>query len=128
MPKFFIYSDGGARGNPGPAGIGVIIYDENKNKIAQISPVKKDEKLSTAADIVSLVSASLQAVEIAFARVNETIRQGGAVQETNEYTNLRRKLSLVRFDTNKALDEANSIHEYAQRAVNWINVNQERNG
>lgn len=29
-----IYTDGGARGNPGPAGVGVIIYDEN-NKIVE---------------------------------------------------------------------------------------------
>lgn len=26
--KLIIYSDGGARGNPGPAGIGVVIFDE----------------------------------------------------------------------------------------------------
>jgi ribonuclease HI len=37
MKKYIIYSDGGARGNPGPAGIGAVIYDEEKNKIAEIS-------------------------------------------------------------------------------------------
>lgn len=35
--KLFIYTDGGARGNPGPAGIGAAIYDENKNIIAEVS-------------------------------------------------------------------------------------------
>jgi ribonuclease HI len=35
--KLIIYCDGGARGNPGPAGIGAVIYDEKKNKIAEIS-------------------------------------------------------------------------------------------
>jgi len=35
--KLIIYTDGGARGNPGPAGIGAVIYDEDKNKIAEIS-------------------------------------------------------------------------------------------
>ncbi|MDP6527326.1 MAG: ribonuclease HI family protein [Candidatus Pacebacteria bacterium] len=29
MKKIIIYTDGGARGNPGPAGAGAIIYDEN---------------------------------------------------------------------------------------------------
>lgn len=29
MKKLVIYTDGGARNNPGPAGIGVVIYDEN---------------------------------------------------------------------------------------------------
>ena len=32
--KLIIYTDGGARGNPGPAGIGVAVYDEKKNLVA----------------------------------------------------------------------------------------------
>ncbi len=35
--KLIIFTDGGARGNPGPGGIGVVIYDENRKKIAEIS-------------------------------------------------------------------------------------------
>ena len=35
--KLIIYTDGGARGNPGPAGIGAIIYGEDKKVIAEIS-------------------------------------------------------------------------------------------
>jgi ribonuclease HI len=31
------YSDGGARGNPGPAGYGVVIKDESGKKIAELS-------------------------------------------------------------------------------------------
>lgn len=30
-----IFTDGGARGNPGPGAIGVVIYDENDNLIAR---------------------------------------------------------------------------------------------
>jgi ribonuclease HI len=37
MNKLIIYTDGGARGNPGPAGIGVVIYDANRQLIAEIS-------------------------------------------------------------------------------------------
>lgn len=33
MEKLIIYTDGGARGNPGPAGIGVVIQDEKGNVI-----------------------------------------------------------------------------------------------
>lgn len=32
-----IFSDGGARGNPGPAGIGAVIYDEKGDILAEIS-------------------------------------------------------------------------------------------
>ena len=35
--KLTIYTDGGARGNPGPAGIGVVILDERGSVIAEIS-------------------------------------------------------------------------------------------
>ncbi len=33
MPKILINTDGGARGNPGPAAIGVVFYDENNEMI-----------------------------------------------------------------------------------------------
>ena len=35
--KLVIYTDGGARNNPGPAGIGAVLYDDKKNKLAEIS-------------------------------------------------------------------------------------------
>lgn len=37
MTKLISFSDGGARGNPGPAGIGAVLYDENKKIIAEVS-------------------------------------------------------------------------------------------
>lgn len=37
MNKFIIYTDGGARGNPGPAGIGAVIYNEQKEVVAEVS-------------------------------------------------------------------------------------------
>ena len=35
--KLIIFTDGGARGNPGPAGIGAVIYDKDKNVLVEIS-------------------------------------------------------------------------------------------
>lgn len=37
MKKLTIHSDGGARGNPGPAGIGVVITDEKGEVVDTIS-------------------------------------------------------------------------------------------
>lgn len=34
--KLIIYTDGGARGNPGPAGIGAVAYDEKKKVIFKL--------------------------------------------------------------------------------------------
>lgn len=33
MTKIFINTDGGSRGNPGPAGIGVVFYDQDEKEI-----------------------------------------------------------------------------------------------
>ena len=35
--KLIIYTDGGARGNPGPAGIGAVIYDTKGDRLTEIS-------------------------------------------------------------------------------------------
>jgi len=35
--KFFIYCDGGARGNPGPAAIGVVVRNADHKLVAQTS-------------------------------------------------------------------------------------------
>ncbi len=37
MEKIIIYTDGGARGNPGPAGIGAVITDTNGNVLKEIA-------------------------------------------------------------------------------------------
>lgn len=37
MKKIIIYTDGGARGNPGPAGIGAVLFDEKNDLLAEIS-------------------------------------------------------------------------------------------
>ena len=37
MKKYIVYSDGGSRGNPGPAAIGAVVYDANMNVLREIS-------------------------------------------------------------------------------------------
>ena len=41
MTKLKIYTDGGARGNPGPAGCGVVIYDLQKKKTREYTKFLK---------------------------------------------------------------------------------------
>lgn len=35
--KYLLYSDGGSRGNPGPSGIGVVILDDRRRRVKEIS-------------------------------------------------------------------------------------------
>ena len=37
MSKYKLYTDGGARGNPGPAGIGGVLYDSENNIVGDFS-------------------------------------------------------------------------------------------
>jgi len=70
MNKLIIYTDGGARGNPGPGGIGAVIYDENKSKLTEISEYighATNNQAEYKAVIAALVKAKeLGAVELEF--------------------------------------------------------------
>ncbi len=63
MNKLISFTDGGARGNPGPAGIGAVLYDENKVMVAEIS-----EYLGVAtnnqAEYKALIAALKKALEL----------------------------------------------------------------
>ncbi len=37
MKKIIIYTDGGARGNPGPAGVGAVLYNTQRQVVAEVS-------------------------------------------------------------------------------------------
>lgn len=58
MQEWTIHTDGGARGNPGPAGIGVVIYDEEGSEKDVVS-----EYIGEATNNVAEYTALLRALE-----------------------------------------------------------------
>ena len=58
-----IFTDGGARGNPGPAGIGVVILDEQKNIVKGLKKYI-GEATNNVAEYQALILALKTAVEI----------------------------------------------------------------
>lgn len=58
MQHLTIHTDGGARGNPGPAGIGVVVYDEQGKKLTTVS-----EFLGAATNNVAEYTAIVRALE-----------------------------------------------------------------
>jgi ribonuclease HI len=60
MKKLIIHTDGGARGNPGPAGIGVYIQDENGTVVREHS-----RYLGETTNNVAEYTAVIDALEIA---------------------------------------------------------------
>ena len=61
--KLIIYTDGGARNNPGPAGIGAVLYDEQKNIVAEISEYI-GETTNNQAEYKAVVAAITKAKEL----------------------------------------------------------------
>ncbi len=61
MSKCIIYTDGGSRGNPGIAGIGVVAYDENEDTIFEIS-----QYLGRQTNNVAEYKAFVRALEVAY--------------------------------------------------------------
>lgn len=66
--KFLLYIDGGARGNPGPAGIGVVILDASNKKVKEVY-----RYIGEATNNVAEYSALLCALEEARALAAEEI-------------------------------------------------------
>ena len=56
MKKIIIYTDGGSRGNPGPAAIGVVFCNEKGQKIKEYSEYL-DEKTNNEAEYQAVISA-----------------------------------------------------------------------
>ena len=62
--KLIIHTDGGARGNPGPAGIGVVIYDPNGNLIKKYGKYIGDEKTNNEAEYEAVIAALVAAEKL----------------------------------------------------------------
>ncbi len=58
--KLIIFTDGGARGNPGPAGIGAVIYNEKKEIIAELKEYI-GEATNNTAEYKALIMALIKA-------------------------------------------------------------------
>lgn len=63
MKKIFINTDGGARGNPGPAGIGFIITEEGGEVLAEDSKFL-GETTNNVAEYTALIEALLKTVAL----------------------------------------------------------------
>lgn len=60
-----IYSDGGARGNPGPAGIGAVLIDQEDKELAEISEYL-GETTNNQAEYKALIAALKKAKELGY--------------------------------------------------------------
>ncbi len=66
--KVKIYTDGGARGNPGPAGIGIIFYDQKDHIIKKYSQTI-GERTNNQAEYEAVIFALKKAKKLKFKKV-----------------------------------------------------------
>jgi ribonuclease HI len=67
-PVLHIYTDGGSRNNPGPAAIGVVIYDDNKKIVSEISEFI-GEATNNAAEYIALIFGAQEALKMKAGKV-----------------------------------------------------------
>ncbi|HYM65017.1 MAG TPA: ribonuclease HI family protein [Candidatus Sulfotelmatobacter sp.] len=66
MTEINIFTDGGARGNPGPAALGVYIEDEKRNSLARIG-----KKIGEATNNIAEYSAIVEGLEWALNNIEK---------------------------------------------------------
>jgi len=90
------YTDGGARGNPGPAGVGAVLYDENQHeKLAEISEYL-GETTNNVAEYTALLMALQKAEELGAVTVHCRLDSELVVKQMNrEYRVKNERLAKI---------------------------------
>ncbi|MDP3836522.1 MAG: ribonuclease HI family protein [bacterium] len=88
--KLIIHSDGGARGNPGPAGIGAIIHNEEGKVVAEISQYL-GEATNNQAEYKALIAGLEKAVALGADNVDCFLDSELAVKQINREYKVKNK-------------------------------------
>ncbi len=88
-----IYTDGGARGNPGPAGLGVVIYD-SRRKIVKKFGKYLGKKTNNEAEYEAVIRALLFARELEATTVEFNLDSELIVRQLNHIYRVRDKRML----------------------------------
>jgi ribonuclease HI len=103
MSRFVVNVDGGARGNPGPAAIGVVVRDEEGQVVEEVG-----ERIGEATNNVAEYKALLRGIELAAA-------QGGTELELIGDSELVVRQVEGRYKVKNA--GMKDLHEEAKRAL-----------
>jgi ribonuclease HI len=90
IEKAIIFSDGGARGNPGPAGIGAVIYDKDKNILAEVSRFL-GVSTNNQAEYKALIEALKKAIELKISEVEAYLDSELVVKQLNREYKVKNK-------------------------------------
>ena len=74
MNKYILYTDGGARGNPGPAAAGVVVYD---------AKLKEIDKFAHYLGVATNNQAEYQALILGLGRIQKLVGNAHKIAETS---------------------------------------------
>ncbi len=89
--KFVIYTDGGARGNPGPAGIGVVIQTVDKKVLKKIDKYLGADKTNNQAEYTAVIEALQAARELGGTHLEFRMDSELAVRQLNHVYKVKNK-------------------------------------
>lgn len=108
------FSDGGARGNPGPAGIGVVLYTEDAFSTRKHLLDHKEylgEQTNNFAEYTALITALQKGLDLGYKKVNSYLDSELVVKQLNGQYKIR-EASLIPLAT-KALTLARKYSSYS---------------
>jgi len=117
--NIIIFSDGGARGNPGPAGIGAVLYDEKKNKLAEISKYL-GETTNNQAEYKALITGLKKAKELEAKEVKCFLDSELVVKQLNREYKVKHK------DLAPLFLEVYNLSQYFS-SIEFVHVPREKN-
>lgn len=117
--KLMIYTDGGARGNPGPAAIGAVIYDEKKNVLFEISEYI-GETTNNQAEYRAVIAAIKKAKELSANELEFFLDSELVVNQLNQNYKIKNKDLAPLFVQiyNVSLDFKKVSYKYIPREMN----------
>ena len=112
MAKIIIHSDGGARGNPGPAGIGAVLNNEKGEVLAEISKYL-GETTNNQAEYQALIAGLEKAKELKAEELECYLDSELVVKQLNrEYKVKNAELAPLFFESTQSISvvQENQIH------------------
>lgn len=88
--KIKIYTDGGARGNPGPAGCGVVMFDENDKVVAKYKKYL-GKQTNNFAEYSAIILALEEAKKIGAEEIEMNLDSELAVKQLNREYKVKNK-------------------------------------
>lgn len=118
MVDFFAYTDGGSRGNPGPSGIGGVIYSPLRSVLAEISEYI-GEATNNYAEYQAVLVTLKKVIEMGIKNIHFYIDSKLIVEQLNgNYKVKNKKLKIVYDEIKELIKEINITFTHIRRNLN----------